>query len=125
MKIYHSSSSYQQYMHTKGRGMKMDKAVPNSRKGMAMQAMDSNTPAVLIQSLDDEDPFEMTGKRLAAIRFDRNNRLMSELFSSNYLPDTRNIIAKNRIETLKTQALNLSNHQVMFTNSCSKISYLE
>lgn len=114
--MYHNSSSYQQYMHAKGRGIKMEKpgALSNSRKGITAQTMDSNNPGVVIQPLDEEDPFELTGKRLAAIRFDRNNRLMSELFNSNFLPDSRNIIPKNRIDTLNKQAANLSSHQVIF-----------
>lgn len=54
----------------------------------------------------------MTMKRLAAIRYDRNNRLMAELFSSSYLPDTRTIVPQHRIEQLRKQGQQLAVHQV-------------
>uniref|UniRef100_A0A915EM50 Uncharacterized protein n=1 Tax=Ditylenchus dipsaci TaxID=166011 RepID=A0A915EM50_9BILA len=66
---------------------------------------------VIIQPVDEEDPFEMTGKRLSAIRFDRNNRLMSELFAPNYLPDTRSLVPQQRINQLRKQGESLAAHQ--------------
>lgn len=72
----------------------------------------NNVTGVIIQPCDDEDPFEMTGKRLSSFRFDRNNRLMFELFAPNQLPDSRTMILHQRIETLKKQGHSLSHHQV-------------
>lgn len=54
----------------------------------------------------------MTAKKLAAIRYERNNRLMTDLFNTSYLPDTRNIVHQQRIEQLRRQAQNLTEHQV-------------
>lgn len=54
----------------------------------------------------------MTGKRLSSFRYDRNNRLMSELFAPNYLPESRSIILQQRIDTFKKQGQSLSLHQV-------------
>lgn len=82
----------------------------SSRKGVVTDT--NNITGVIIQPCDDEDPFEMTGKRLSSFRFDRNNRLMSELFASNYLPDGRTMILQQRIETLKKQGQSLALHQV-------------
>jgi SWI/SNF-related matrix-associated actin-dependent regulator of chromatin subfamily E protein 1 len=66
-----------------------------------------------IQAVDEEDPLEMTKKRLAAIRFDRDSRLMAELFTGACLPDTRTMVPQSRIEQLKRQATSLSAHQVI------------
>jgi SWI/SNF-related matrix-associated actin-dependent regulator of chromatin subfamily E protein 1 len=60
---------------------------------------------------------EMTKKRLSAIRFDRDSRLMAELFTNACLPDTRTMVPQNRIDLLKKQATSLSTHQVVVLNS--------
>lgn len=116
MKNYHITSSYQQYSHMKGGRLpiKNDKmgVLTNTRKGQVAPDA-NNTPGVIIQPIDEEDPFELTAKHLAVIRFDRNNRLMSELFNSNYLPDTRNIMPQARIEAWRKQAQSLTLHQVI------------
>jgi hypothetical protein len=70
-----------------------------------------NDGSAAIQAVDEEDPLEMTKKRLAAIRFERDCRLMSELFTGACLPDTRTMVPQSRIEQLKRQATSLSNHQ--------------
>ena len=68
---------------------------------------------MVIQPIDEEDPFEITGKRLAAVRYDRNNRLIADLFSSAAVPDLRSVVAKNRIELLRKQANSLQMNYVL------------
>ncbi|KAI6241140.1 HMG box [Aphelenchoides fujianensis] len=68
-------------------------------------------PAATIQPVDEEDPFEMTRKRQCAARYDRDNRLMADLFTGACLPDTRTMVPQNRIDILKKQASSLSSHQ--------------
>ncbi|KAI6184185.1 HMG box [Aphelenchoides bicaudatus] len=70
-----------------------------------------NDGTAAIQAVDEEDPMEMTKKRLSAIRFDRDSRLMAELFTTACLPDTRTMVPQNRIDLLKKQATSLSTHQ--------------
>jgi hypothetical protein len=62
----------------------------------------------------------MTAKKLAAIRYERNNRLMTELFSPLYLPDTRNVVHQQRIDQLRKQAQNLTDHQVFIISTDSQ-----
>ncbi|CAD5212193.1 unnamed protein product [Bursaphelenchus okinawaensis] len=81
----------------------------------------TNNSAAAIQPVDDEDPFEMTRKRVAGIRYDRDNRLMSEVFSSAALPDTRTLVAQSRIDQLKRQAGSLSAHQNKLNDELAKL----
>jgi SWI/SNF-related matrix-associated actin-dependent regulator of chromatin subfamily E protein 1 len=75
----------------------------------------NNDGSAAIQAVDEEDPLEMTKKRLSAIRFERDSRLMAELFTGACLPDTRTMVPQSRIEQLKRQATSLSAHQVSFS----------
>lgn len=79
------------------------------------QNLNNTSSSAAIQPVDDEDPFEMSRKRLAAIRYDRDNRLMTELFSSACLPDSRSLVPQTRIDQLKRQATSLTAHQVSGT----------
>ena len=67
---------------------------------------------VIIQPVNDEDPFEATPERIAAMRFERNQRLLLELFNGNPMPDARSFIGPQRIEALRKQADNLEAHKV-------------
>ena len=74
MKSY--NAAYAQYMTAKSRvkgapQQQQEKASTSSsvRKGMAAE---NQVTGVFIQPVDDEDPFEMAGKRMAAIRFGSN-----------------------------------------------------
>ena len=78
-------------------------------------------PGVVIQPVIDEDPYEVTPRRLAAMRFERNQRLALELFNGQPMPDVRIFVAPQRIESLRKQGDNLDNHKVnnYFSNSTS------
>ena len=67
MKNY--NATYSQFMATKSRvktSNQQEKMVSGRKGGMAEQ---NAVTGVFIQPVEDEDPFEMGGKRLAAIRY--------------------------------------------------------
>ncbi|PIO69226.1 DNA / pantothenate metabolism flavoprotein [Teladorsagia circumcincta] len=67
---------------------------------------------VVIQPVDEEDAGnELSCRRLAAVRFDRNHRLIGDLFSPAVVTDTRTVVAQNRMDMLRKQAQSLSAHQ--------------
>uniref|UniRef100_A0A1I7XSX9 HMG box domain-containing protein n=1 Tax=Heterorhabditis bacteriophora TaxID=37862 RepID=A0A1I7XSX9_HETBA len=67
---------------------------------------------VVIQPVDEEDAGnELSSRKLAAVRFDRNHRLIADLFSPAIVTDTRTIVAQNRMDMLRKQAQSLSTHQ--------------
>lgn len=49
----------------------------------------NNDGSAAIQAVDEEEPMEMAKKRMSAIRFDRDSKLMAELFTGACLPDAR------------------------------------
>ncbi|KAI1726981.1 HMG (high mobility group) box domain-containing protein [Ditylenchus destructor] len=120
MKAYHNSPAYQQYLSARNRSkiVQANEKSVGGRKG-AQDA--SNVTGVIIQPVDDEDPYELTGKRLSAIRFDRNNRLMSELFAPNYLPDTRSLVPQQRIDQLRKQGQSLASHQQKLNDELKRL----
>jgi hypothetical protein len=69
MKNY--NATYAQYMAAKSRVKGPQEGKPTGggggRKGVADQQ--NSVTGVFIQPVDEEDPFEMAGKRLAAIRY--------------------------------------------------------
>jgi len=110
--IRHYTQSHSQFISLKTRATKnsFEKGVSapvTSRKGAAEQ----NFSGVVIQPVDDDDLSEMSAKRLSALRYDRNNRLMLDLFSSSYLPDQRSMVYQQRIEHLRKQSTSLEQHQ--------------
>lgn len=117
MRAYHNSSAYQQYMNAKNRTKTSEKSGGGGGGGLSAKkggGVDASNN-IVIQAVDEEDPYEMTGKRLSAIRCDRNNRLMADLFSASYVPDGRTLFQMARIEGLKKQGLSLVSHQVHFS----------
>ncbi|KAF8357971.1 swsn-3 [Pristionchus pacificus] len=102
MKNFHNSNSYQQYQQQQKGGKAPQK--------MSRGRMDVG--GVVIQPIeDDADNNELSARRVSAIRFDRNHRLITELLSTNIVNDTRTIVAQSRIELLKKQADSLIMHQ--------------
>jgi hypothetical protein len=70
---------------------------------------------VVIQPVIDEDPYEVTPRRLAALRFERNQRLCVEPFNGQPMPEVRTFVAPHRIESLRKQGDNLDNHKKRIT----------
>jgi len=79
---------------------------------------------VIIQPVNDEDPFEATPERIAAMRFERNQRLLLELFNGNPMPDARSFIGPQRIEALRKQADNLEAHKKRIADDMAKAEEL-
>ncbi|CAJ0597427.1 unnamed protein product [Cylicocyclus nassatus] len=101
-KAYQNSHAYQQYISAKSRAKANEKS---SRSRM-------EAGGVVIQPVDEEDAGnELSCRRLAAVRFDRNHRLIGDLFSPAVVTDTRTVVAQNRMDMLRKQAQSLSAHQ--------------
>ncbi|VDM62366.1 unnamed protein product [Angiostrongylus costaricensis] len=80
---------------------------------------------VVIQPVDEEDAGnELSCRRLAAVRFDRNHRLIGDLFSPAVVTDTRTIVAQNRMDMLRKQAQSLSAHQSKLEEELVRCSFL-
>ncbi|CAD6187722.1 unnamed protein product [Caenorhabditis auriculariae] len=102
MKSYQNSPGYLQYTNSKSRAKANEK---NSRSRM-------DAGGVVIQPIDEEDAVnELSARRLAAVRFDRNHRLVCDLFSPAIVTDTRTVVAQQRMEMLRRQASSLAQHQ--------------
>ncbi|TKR77587.1 hypothetical protein L596_018529 [Steinernema carpocapsae] len=66
---------------------------------------------VVIQPVDEDEGVEYSSKRIAAARFERNHRLIAELFNPNVVADSRNVVMQHRMDTLKKQGNSLKLHQ--------------
>ncbi|KAL7070766.1 hypothetical protein ACQ4LE_009767 [Meloidogyne hapla] len=118
------NAAYAQYMASKSRikGSQQDKGSSgniNSNRKLMPEA--NALSGVFIQPVDDEDPLEMAGKRMAAIRYDRNNRLMAELFSPSYMPDPRTFVPQQKIEHFRKQGQSLEQHQNKLNDELTKL----
>ncbi|KAM3723559.1 SWI/SNF-related matrix-associated actin-dependent regulator of chromatin subfamily E member [Dirofilaria immitis] len=121
LKAYHNSAAYQQYLSAKNRAKVNDKS--NTVGGVIAASRGRlDTGGVVIQPVEDEELGDLSSRRIAAVRFDRNHRLIADLFSGNVVTDTRTVLAQNRIEMLKKQATSLALHQSKLEEELKKLS---
>ncbi|KAK3702888.1 hypothetical protein QZH41_014171 [Actinostola sp. cb2023] len=125
MKSYHNSPSYQEWIAAKGRAQaaiqtqqSMERAMMNS---MTFGKMDE--PRFSLQSVDEDDDDDDTFsiKHVAAARFQRNHRLMADVFSEAVVPDVRTVVTKTRLGVLKRQVQSLITHQKKLESELQQI----
>lgn len=78
----------------------------------------SDSGRVAIQPAEDEDDPDDGGfsvKHVAAARYQRNHRLINEIFSDTIVPDVRSVVTTHRMSVLKRQVQSLTMHQVTVT----------
>lgn len=114
-----------QMKNFQGNGMSnfmMSKSRAKNNEKMSRSRMDAG--GVVIQPVDEDDGGnEMSTRRLAGVRYERNNRLISDLFSPSIVTDTRNlkIVPHHRMEMLKRQAASLGTHQSKLEEELTKL----
>lgn len=69
---------------------------------ISLQSVDSE--------MDEEDDY-YSMKHLAAARFYRNHKLVTEVFSDSVVPDVRSIVTNSRLQVLRKQVESLTMHQ--------------
>lgn len=122
LKAYHNSSAYQQYLSAKNRAKIADKS--NTVGGVIASSRGRlDTGAVVIQpTAEDEELGDLSSRRVAAVRFDRNHRLIADLFNGSIVTDTRTVVAQSRIDMLKKQAQSLALHQSKLEEELKKLN---
>uniref|UniRef100_A0A914W567 HMG box domain-containing protein n=1 Tax=Plectus sambesii TaxID=2011161 RepID=A0A914W567_9BILA len=120
LKTYHNSASYQAYLASKNRAKMQEKAalsspmvhMNRSQTGVSTTAARVESAGVVIQPVDEDDgEGQMTVRRVASVRFERNHRLIADLFNGSIVTDTRTVVSQQRIDMLRKQAQSLAMHQ--------------
>ncbi|MFH4978979.1 hypothetical protein AB6A40_005688 [Gnathostoma spinigerum] len=121
LKAYHNSAAYQQYLQQKNRAKMAEK---NNTVGSVIASSRGrlDTGGVVIQPVEDEDIGDLSSRKVAAVRFERNHRLIADLFNGSIISDTRTIITQNRIDMLKKQAVSLALHQSKLEEELKKLN---
>ncbi|KAI2805192.1 high mobility group [Blomia tropicalis] len=121
LRTYHNSPAYQTWISSlKSKALKEhEERDTHKRKDKKGNNHGFNSPQktdgrVSLQSLDselddDDDYFSM--KHLAAARFYRNHKLITEIFSDVVVPDPRSVVTNNRLQILQRQVESLKMHQ--------------
>ncbi|KAF1761366.1 hypothetical protein GCK72_009622 [Caenorhabditis remanei] len=112
-----------QMKNFQGNGMSnfmMSKSRAKNNEKMSRNRMDAG--GVVIQPVDEDDGGnEMSTRRLAGVRYERNNRLVSDLFSPSIVTDTRTVVPHHRMDMLKRQAASLGTHQSKLEEELTKL----
>ncbi|XP_005919318.1 SWI/SNF-related matrix-associated actin-dependent regulator of chromatin subfamily E member 1 isoform X3 [Haplochromis burtoni] len=109
MKAYHNSPAYLAYVNAKSRA----EAALEEESRQRQSRLDKDEPYMSIQPAEDPDDYDdgFSIKHLAAARFQRNHRLISEILSESVVPDVRSVVTTARMQVLKRQVQSLMVHQ--------------
>lgn len=111
MKEYHNSTAYREWLKAKERAMNAMQEQQMMEKSMG-GSMPKEEPRFQLQQIEDEDDEgDYSIKHVAAARFQRNHRLIAEIFSEAAVPDIKTVVTKPRLENLKRQVQSLMQHQ--------------
>ncbi|XP_067685570.1 SWI/SNF-related matrix-associated actin-dependent regulator of chromatin subfamily E member 1-like isoform X3 [Haliotis asinina] len=130
MKSYHNSPAYQAWVAAKGKATEaaaMEEEESRAERATA-SSRQSNTknmdmPRISIQPAEDEDDLDdgFSVKHIAHARYQRNHRLINEIFSDSVVPDVRTVVTTGRMSVLKRQVQSLTMHQKKLESELQQI----
>ncbi|ELU09092.1 hypothetical protein CAPTEDRAFT_156119 [Capitella teleta] len=130
MKSYHNSPAYQAYISAKNKGTHQDDdhddtpSRKDHRKNQQQAAVAAAADArISIQPAQDEDDMDdgFSVKHLSAARYQRNHRLINDIFSETSVPDIRTVVTTSRMNVLKRQVQSLMMHQKKLESELTQI----
>ncbi|XP_073690860.1 SWI/SNF-related matrix-associated actin-dependent regulator of chromatin subfamily E member 1 isoform X1 [Garra rufa] len=109
LKAYHNSPAYLAYVNAKNRA----EAALEEESRQRQSRLDKGEPYMSIQPAEDPDDYDdgFSMKHIAAARFQRNHRLISDILSEVVVPDVRSVVTTARMQVLKRQVQSLMVHQ--------------
>uniref|UniRef100_A0A672T5K9 SWI/SNF-related matrix-associated actin-dependent regulator of chromatin subfamily E member 1 n=1 Tax=Sinocyclocheilus grahami TaxID=75366 RepID=A0A672T5K9_SINGR len=109
LKAYHNSPAYLAYINAKNRA----EAALEEESRQRQSRLDKGEPYMSIQPAEDPDDYDdgFSMKHIAAARFQRNHRLISDILSEVVVPDVRSVVTTARMQVLKRQVQSLMVHQ--------------
>ncbi|XP_046378781.2 SWI/SNF-related matrix-associated actin-dependent regulator of chromatin subfamily E member 1-like isoform X1 [Haliotis rufescens] len=134
MKSYHNSPAYQAWVAAKGKATeaaaleeeesRAERATASSRQSVrVMNSKNVDMPRISIQPAEDEDDLDdgFSVKHIAHARYQRNHRLINEIFSDSVVPDVRTVVTTGRMSVLKRQVQSLTMHQKKLESELQQI----
>ncbi|XP_046563602.1 SWI/SNF-related matrix-associated actin-dependent regulator of chromatin subfamily E member 1-like isoform X4 [Haliotis rubra] len=134
MKSYHNSPAYQAWVAAKGKATeaaaleeeesRAERATASSRQSVrVMNTKNMDMPRISIQPAEDEDDLDdgFSVKHIAHARYQRNHRLINEIFSDSVVPDVRTVVTTGRMSVLKRQVQSLTMHQKKLESELQQI----
>ncbi|GMT19024.1 hypothetical protein PFISCL1PPCAC_10321, partial [Pristionchus fissidentatus] len=98
-------------------------SLQNRVKGSVKKGEAGSTSLVSTATNEEEQqPSELTARRMHALRFDRNHRLISDLFNSTAVVDSRLVVPQKRVDLLQKQAFNLNLHKTKLEEELARMN---